>query len=222
MSNTKWGRRKDTNKAYPKGAVPIARSSDYGLVGPPTAKPKNKGLKFSGEDWDSDFAKFTRKYDNRIANAFSGDSEWEDMTESIGREGGGDTFDDHKTELEFYIEHPGAPGSVVDDAERLLEIYGGTRGTRITKIEPEPEYKPKISTDRPRHDALFDYKGHLWSYHFSYPNRKEAEESIDINEKYYAERGLKKRYYDIVHYPKTQSGKKSREPYIVIERGSIQ
>ena len=34
--NTKWGRRKDTNRPYPKGPVPISNRGEYDIVAPPT------------------------------------------------------------------------------------------------------------------------------------------------------------------------------------------
>jgi len=33
---SKWGRRKDTNKAYPKGAAPISNKGKYYVIAPPT------------------------------------------------------------------------------------------------------------------------------------------------------------------------------------------
>ena len=36
MSNTKWGRRKDTNRAYPKGSVNITSKGKYDMIEPPT------------------------------------------------------------------------------------------------------------------------------------------------------------------------------------------
>jgi len=40
--NQKWGRRKDSNRPYPKGNVPISGDIGYSVESPPTARQTNK------------------------------------------------------------------------------------------------------------------------------------------------------------------------------------
>ena len=66
MSKTKWGRRKDSNKAYPKGAIPISEG-DYRITRPPSlvGKPHGTYRDFAvkiAEDYNLTFGGADRGY----------------------------------------------------------------------------------------------------------------------------------------------------------------